>query len=120
MERKSSDQKKSEDSGGDYEVGFGRPPRNHRFKPGQSGNPRGRPKGSKSFQRYLDQELEERLTLNENGKRRRMSKKEALAKQLVNKALATDPKLTGLLLDHIRRVEGPPELQPAGNPLGAA
>ena len=31
-----------------YEVGNGKPPEHSRFKPGQSGNPRGRPKGAKN------------------------------------------------------------------------
>ena len=29
---------------GDYEVGYGKPPKHSRFKPGQSGNPKGRPR----------------------------------------------------------------------------
>lgn len=33
---------------GPYEVGYGKPPKDTRFKPGQSGNPRGRPKGAKN------------------------------------------------------------------------
>jgi hypothetical protein len=111
--RKQSDgQDKSGDSNGNHDVGFGRPPKDYQFKPGQSGNPKGRPKGSKSFNTYFDEELGQRVTLNENGTPRRMSKKQVLAKQLVNKALGTDPKVTGLVLDHIRRTEGPAEQQP--------
>jgi Family of unknown function (DUF5681) len=30
---------------GDYEVGYGKPPARSRFSKGQSGNPKGRPKG---------------------------------------------------------------------------
>ena len=45
-------------SGGDggkktHEVGYGKPPKAHRFKPGRSGNPRGRPKGSRNKGRLL-------------------------------------------------------------------
>ena len=32
-----------------YKVGYRRPPRRAQFRPGQSGNPRGRPKGSRNF-----------------------------------------------------------------------
>ena len=28
----------------DYEVGYGKPPKEHQFRPGESGNPRGQPK----------------------------------------------------------------------------
>ena len=33
----------------DNRVGYRRPPRHSRFQPGQSGNPRGRPRGVKSL-----------------------------------------------------------------------
>jgi hypothetical protein len=40
---------------GDYEVGYGRPPRHTRFAKGQSGNPRGRPCGAKNFTTLLEE-----------------------------------------------------------------
>ena len=45
----------------DYEVGYGKPPRKSQFKPGQSGNPKGRPKGRKGFSTILVEELSEDL-----------------------------------------------------------
>jgi hypothetical protein len=42
---------------GDYEVGYGKPPKHTRFKPGQSGNPKGRPKASKDFRSLLHRAL---------------------------------------------------------------
>jgi hypothetical protein len=53
----------------DYEVGHGKPPRHTRFKKGQSGNPRGRPKGSKNLPTLLTEALNEPVVVAENGKR---------------------------------------------------
>ena len=47
----------------DYSVGYKKPPREHRFKPGQSGNPRGRPKGIKSLDQRLQEELDRPVTI---------------------------------------------------------
>ena len=85
---------------GDNAVGYARPPRHTRFQPGRSG-PKGRPKGSKKSTFGV--------TLTEKGKRRRMPKRQALAKQVINKALSNDPKAAALVLDQIRRSEGSPE-----------
>jgi hypothetical protein len=90
----------------DYEVGYGRPPRHSRFKEGRSGNPKGRPKGSKNFSTLFAEELAQPVILTENGKRKRMPKRQALAKQMINKALGNDPKATALVVDQIRRSEG--------------
>jgi Family of unknown function (DUF5681) len=54
-------------------VGYRRPPRNRQFKPGQSGNPTGRPKGAKNFATALAEELDAPITATENGKRKTIS-----------------------------------------------
>lgn len=101
---------------GRYEVGYGRPPKDHQFKPGQSGNPKGRPKGSKSFSTYLQEALAELVALNGNT-HRRMPKKQIFAKQLVNKALGIEPRAATLLLHQIDQLEGPADQQPVSRML---
>ena len=53
---------------GDYAVGHCRPPRSKQFKPGVSGNPRGRPKRNRNFNRMFHFALEEKLPANGTGK----------------------------------------------------
>jgi hypothetical protein len=74
----------------EYEIGYGKPPEKTRFKPGQSGNPRGRPKYSKNASTLLSEELSERISLREGGKQIVLTKKQAMIKQLMNKALQGD------------------------------
>ena len=75
---------------GSFEVGYGKPPQHSQFKRGQSGNPHGRPKGAKGFDASLARELETKITVTEGGARKSMSKAEAAAKRLVEKALKGD------------------------------
>jgi len=84
--------------GKDYEIGYGRPPRNQ-FKKGQSGNPNGRPKGAKSLSDHLMKALNEPVTINENGSRRKIPRRDALMKQLLNKALGGDIRSIKLILE---------------------
>jgi hypothetical protein len=71
-------------------VGFGKPPAHSRFKPGKSGNPNGRPKGALNFATTLRRTLREVVVINENGRRKEITKLEAALKQLVNKAASGD------------------------------
>lgn len=71
-------------------VGYGHPPRHTQFKKGQSGNPKGRPRGSLNIATILARTLREKVVVNENGRRRTITKLEAAVKQIVNKAAAGD------------------------------
>jgi hypothetical protein len=73
-----------------------------RFIKGQSGNPKGRPKGSKNLMTLIEQELDRTISVTEDGQRKTISKRLALAKQLVNKAVAQDWKAIALLASLIR------------------
>lgn len=91
---------------GDDEVGFGKPPKHTRFTKGRSGNPKGRPRGSRNASTLLDEALKERVTVSENGRRKKVTKLEAILKQLVNRAAGGDHRATQLLLAHqIPRIE---------------
>ena len=74
----------------DYEVGYKKPPVGTRFQRGQSGNPKGRPKGSLNLATALAAALAERVTIRENGEVRRITKLDAMVKQVVNKAAGGD------------------------------
>lgn len=84
-----------------YEVGYGKPPKHSRFKTGQSGNPTGRKKGVKNINTILDDVLNEKVVLSENGRTYKISKKQALCRRLVNKGLAGDMKAIGTVLSHL-------------------
>ncbi len=71
-----------------YEVGYKRPPREHQFKPGQSGNPKGRPKKNNNFAEDVLEEMSEMITVQENGKLTKITKKRALAKRLIADSLS--------------------------------
>ena len=89
----------------DYAVGYGTPPRETRFVKGRSGNPRGRPRGAKSFNTLLSDKLNEPVTVAENGRRRKISKREAIVTQLVNRSAAADFRAIKILLDIVRDIE---------------
>jgi hypothetical protein len=86
-----------------HTVGYGKPPKHTQFKPGQSGNPKGRPRKSTTFDDDVETELRSAVIVLEGGKRRKMTKRRAIAKQHVNKALGGDVRSTELLLNSRRQ-----------------
>jgi Family of unknown function (DUF5681) len=83
----------------DYAVGYRHPPVAHQFKKGQSGNPKGRRKGSVSAVSHVAQALNEFVVVQEKGERRSLSKLAVAAKQLVNKAVSGDLRAWKCLLE---------------------
>jgi Family of unknown function (DUF5681) len=100
-----------------YPVGYKKPPRHTQFKPGMSGNAKGRPKGAKNFATVIEKELRARIEVTENGKRKRISKREAIAKQTVNRAAVGDPKATSTLLNEARFQESQNQLPITQTPV---
>ena len=73
-----------------YDVGYGKPPASGKFAKGQSGNPKGRPKGSKNLATVVVRECRQRVRVNGPGGPRSITKLEAAAMQLANKAAQGD------------------------------
>jgi Family of unknown function (DUF5681) len=92
-------------NGGEEPVGYGRPPVGKRFRPGQSGNPRGRPRGARNLNAVIAAALGERVAVTENGARRRIPKLEAAVKQMVNRAASGEARATRLLLGLVQTSE---------------
>jgi len=104
----------------DYEVGYGKPPQNSRFKKGQSGNPRGRAPGAKNLKTLLIDTLNEPVVVTENGGRRTISKRQAIIKQLVNQSAKGDWRAVKLLLDMLHETAGGSEPEAAESSFGEA
>jgi hypothetical protein len=70
----------------EYEIGYRKPPAKTRFKKGQSGNPKGRPKGIVNLKTDLAEELGAPVSILEGGRTRQISMQRAVVKRLMTKA----------------------------------
>ena len=100
----------------EYRVGRGKPPLHTRFRKGQSGNPRG-PR-SKNLPALLVAALDEPVVVTTEGETRRITKREAVVAQLVDKSAGADLRATKMLIDVLQDIEKragaapPPEVSP--------
>ena len=109
------------DEEGGHEVGYRKPPRHTRFTKGQSGNPRGRRPGTKNLKTLLSDALNEFVIVSENGGRRKITKREAIVTQLVNRSASADFRAIKILLDMMRDIEGQTEpASPETSPFSEA
>ena len=87
----------------DYAVGYRRPPKSTQFKPGVSGNPKGKPKGSRPVGALLQEIIRQKIAVTENGKTRRLPVLEIMLRRLANDAMRGEQrsiKFLLSLLDH--------------------
>jgi len=87
----------------EYAANYRKPPLHTRFKKGQSGNPRGRPK--KDLPALLLAALNEPVFATIDGKRRKITKREAIVTRMVNNAAGTDLRATKMLIDMMKDIE---------------
>lgn len=85
--------------------GYADPPKSGQFKPGKSGNPKGRPKGSKNLKTLIMNEAHELVEIVEKGEKKVMSQLHVMVAQLRNKAMGSDLKAIDRFLDYVSRYE---------------
>lgn len=93
-------------SPGNNRVGYGRPPKHSQFKPGHSGNPKGRPKGAKNEATIWRNVFNKRVAIREGGRQRKVSLLEAMILKFVEDALKGNPKTAAFVLNRYRLAEG--------------
>lgn len=97
-------------------VGYKNPPISTQFKPGESGNPKGRPKGVKNLATDLQEELEQKVTVTEGNETSQVTKQRAMLKTLFAKAMKGDVRASNALitlilgLEETRKSVGEPEI----------
>ena len=91
----------------DDSVGYRKPPAKTRFKPGQSGNLNGRPKGSVNLKTDLRSELSEKIRIREGERSLKVSKQRAMLKALVAKALKGDARAANVVLTLVGKLFEP-------------
>lgn len=82
----------------DYAVGYKKPPKSGRFKPGQSGNPRGRPKGVRALKDDIAAALNSRIKITKNGRETYVSAQQAAIFRVVDSALRGDTRALAQLI----------------------
>lgn len=95
-----------ENNSTDEFIGYGHPPKSARWKKGETGNRFGRRKGSRNFLKVLEDILSEKLKIvKDNGEQIKISKKEVIFHQAVNKACKGDLKALALILPKIELID---------------
>lgn len=89
-----------------YEVGYGKPPKEHQFKRGQSGNPAGRKKGARGLKTDLSAELDAHMTIRINNEPVSGTRQRLLLRAITSRAATGDVRATAVLLPLIMQILG--------------
>ena len=93
------------------EKGYGKPPKKHQFKKGVSGNPRGRPKGKKSFTVLFKQLENEKITVQINGKTEKLTIEQAILKRVMIDSVVGKSSSARLYLETKQTILAMPETE---------
>ena len=88
-----------------YKVGYGKPPTEHRLKPGQSGNRRGRPRRSHSTAAVFEAMFRSTVPMIVDGRRRRFTVRQAMALRAMKDILTGNPRAIERWLAYAEKVE---------------
>src|SRR5215813_12895092 len=93
-------------------TGYKRPPRSTQFQKGHSGNPKGRPKGSRNFKTDLLEVMGQTVFITENGQRRAVSGRRAVAIRLLHDGVHGDAKALSNLTAHLLKHDFDADVKP--------
>jgi hypothetical protein len=100
----------------DEDVGYGKPPKANQFKPGKSGNPRGRPKGAKSEATMLVELLNRKIEIRQNGKVRKITILEGILHKLAEDSLKGNTKSAAFVLNRLAAIASTDSTETEVNP----
>jgi hypothetical protein len=86
----------------EYKVGYKNPPPASQFKPGRSGNPKGRPKGSRNLDSLIREEVERSITIKEDGRTTKVPAMVVVVRQVTRQAAGGDLKAVDRLIALVR------------------
>lgn len=86
-------------------VGYGKPPDEHKFKPGQCGNPKGRPKGSRNLKALWNDLLKRKIWVVWDGVKQKVPLAQAVIMRIAQRALQGDIKQANFLLSVAESLE---------------
>lgn len=95
----------------DYKVGYRKPPEHTRFKPGVSGNPKGKPRKNKTLQEEVQQVFNTKVPVTVNGKKTYVTKRQLFLEQIVNAAINKNPTMSRLAMPLLKLADDVPEFE---------
>lgn len=92
---------------GDYDIGYKKPPKDTQFKKGRSGNPNGRPRGTKNVVRLLNRMLDETIVVSNGGRKYKITRREGVLLRMIDDALKGCPRARQQILSMAQTFDEP-------------